>query len=206
MINIVTASHKEHILHDNLQQSVIVDHYPFMVMRGYANIPKAYNDGTVKGEINIYVHHDVWLPPHFETDLKIGLAILPDDWGVLGLAGVVLKDGQRKQVGHIKDRGREWGAPIKDFMQVDTLDELILITKGDLTFDEQFEQDYYGADLCMTASFMGKKSYVIKSFCEHNSGRAFGGRTPGFFQSQAKFKDKWKEYLPIATTCSIMTV
>ncbi len=103
------------------------------------------------------------------------------------------------------DRGRPWGAPVTGFVEVDTLDELILITKGDLKFDEQFEQDFYGSDICMQARAQGKKCYVFKSFCDHNSSRKIGGRTESFYISKERFKQKWKEQLPIATTVGLIT-
>lgn len=205
MIHLITASHNEKILKDNLLKSDIIHSYPLTIKKDYTNVPKAYNEATKENLINVYLHHDVYLPSFFENDLLNAIKNAPADWAVMGLAGVRLEDGRRKIVGHILDRGKAWGAPIKDFEQVDTLDELILITKGDLVFDEQFEQDFYGSDICMQAKQQGKKCYVFKGFCDHNSGRKVGQRTESFYRSQERFKEKWKQYLPIATTCALIT-
>lgn len=208
MIELVCASHNREVLKQNLLKSDIVQSYPLNIVKNYTNIPAAYNavklnEGT---KYVIYVHHDVFLYTLFEKELLTALKHAPPDWGVLGLAGVRLEDNRRVTVGHILDRGKSWGQPINGyFAMVDTLDELILITRGDLKFDEQFEQDYYGADICMQAKARGQQCYVFKSFCDHNSSRPPGGRTDSFYVSQQRFKEKWMDWLPIATTCALLT-
>lgn len=204
-IEIVVASHNLSILKNNLLKSDITMHYPLNIKEGFTNIPKAYNSYKGTADIIIYSHHDVFLYGLFEKQLLEALHTAPKDWGVLGLAGVKLENNVRKIYGYIMDRGKAWGAPVSGFVEVDTLDELILITKGDLKFDEQFEQDFYGADLCMQAKVKGLKSYVFKSFCDHNSGRKIGARTESFYLSKEKFKRKWQGLLPIATTCGLIT-
>ena len=204
-IEIIVASHNLRILKENLLKSDIVTKYPLTVRSGFTNIPKAYNSHGSTAEIKIWVHHDVFLYYEFEKQLLSALKNAPSDWQVLGLAGVKLENNVRKIYGYIMDRGKPWGAPVSGFVEVDTLDELLVITKGDLKFDEQFEQDFYAADICMQARVQGKKCYVFKSFCDHNSGRKIGGRTESFYISKERFKQKWKEYLPIATTCGLIT-
>lgn len=205
MIQIITASHKYEILRQNLLKSDIVLHFPLKIMRDYTNIPKAYNEANVFGKINVFVHHDVFLYTYFERELLKAIENAPADWVVMGLAGVRLENNQRKIVGYILDRGKAWGKPIKDFEPVDTLDELILITKGNIQFDEQFEQDFYGADICMQARQAGLGVYVFKGFCEHNSGRKVGERTSSFYESKKRFAEKWRDCLPVATTCALIT-
>lgn len=204
MIEIVCASHNKEILKNNLLKSDITENYPLNIVFDYTNIPKAYNSVKTDG-VTIYVHHDVFLYHEFEKQLLEALKYAPKDWGVLGLAGVKLENNVRKIYGYIMDRGKPWGAPVKGFVEVDTLDELILITRGDIKFDEELEQDFYGPDICMQAKVKGLKSYVFKSFCDHNSGRKIGGRTDSFYVSKKRFAEKWKEYLPIATTCGLIT-
>lgn len=205
MFEYITASHNNTVLAANLLRSPHVGSTGISIVRGQSNIAKAYNSVKVMAAIAIYVHHDVFLPITFEKDLKKALLRVPDDWGVLGVAGVKLEDGKRIIHGHINDRGREWGSQWNLPAEVDTLDEMLLITRGDLLFDETFEQDFYGADLCMQARELGKKCYAISAYCHHNSSREFGGRTPQFYDAEKVFKQKWKDRLPIATTCSIMT-
>lgn len=203
MIEFITASHRTDVLKNNLLKSDILEKYPLSVQHNYENVPRAYNSAKTEG-ITIYIHHDVFLPFTFEEDLLNGLKQVPDDWGVIGVAGVKLINNARQIYGYIMDRNKTWGAPVKEPIEVDTLDEMLLITRGDIKFDEQFEQDFYGADICMQAREQGRKCYVIKGFCDHNSSRKVGQRTDSFYVSQVRFKEKWKAYLPIATTCSLI--
>jgi len=204
MVEIVCASHNREILKNNLLKSDITLSHSVNVVYNYTNIPQAYNSIKTEG-VTMYVHHDIFFYTLFENELYEAIDNAPEDWGVLGLAGVKFEDGFRKIKGFIMDRGRSWGKPVNGFVEVDTLDELLLITRGDLVFDEQFEQDFYGADICMQARSQGKKCYVFKSFCDHNSSRKIGERTESFYKSRQRFAEKWKDWLPVATTCSLVT-
>lgn len=208
---IVTASHNSEILRANLLRSEIVKEAAIFIKEGFTNIPKAYNElypDSRRSDIVMFVHHDVHLPPTFESELKQALMVMPLNWGVIGCAGTRLSDDNSRTFhGYINDRSRPWGYPLERPEPVQTLDELILIVNmaSGLKFDEQFEQDFYGADICMQAHKENLGVYVIPGFVNHNSNRPFGGRTPSFFTSKNKFEAKWKNYLPIATTCALCT-
>lgn len=200
MIEFICASHNESVLQQNLLGSEILRGYKLTVQRGFTNVSKAYNGVKTTQPFACYIHHDVWLPPSFRTDLANGIRNAPEDWEVLGVAGVKLVDGKRENHGNILDRGKEWGRSIAEPVKVDTLDELLLITRGNIKFDEQFEQDFYGADICV-----GRNCYVIPAFVYHNSGRSIGGRTESFYKSEELFRIKHKDKLPIQTTCSLIS-
>lgn len=183
-------------------------HYPIHIQRDFKNVAIAYNKVPIFEDYVIYVHHDVFLPANFMNQVKKAMLMInraDPDWGVLGVAGVRLINSKKINVGHIRDRGKEWGKALSIPERVDTLDELLLITKGDFKFDENLPQDFYGADICMQAKFQDRKCYAIEAYCHHNSGREFGGRTEGFYSSEKYFANKWYCYKPIATTCSILT-
>jgi hypothetical protein len=211
----VVASHNEKTLRDNLLRSDMVHKYPLLVQKNFKNVAEAYNnacnvnvfkDSPVPADqIVIYVHHDVFLPVGFEAQLIDSLQRLPKDWAVAGPAGVRLINGKKNNFGHINDRGRVWGEKLYPWAPVQTLDELLLITQGDIVFDEQFPQDFYGADICMQANVAGKTCYAINAFCDHNSSRVVGGRTAEFYDAEKKFRFKWFRHLPIVTTCSMLT-
>lgn len=208
MIEFVTASHNEAILHGNLKRSPLFHSFSsIQVMRGFNNIPQAYNETAPITNFIGYVHHDVYFPSSFEGELITALTLMEGidkNWGVLGVAGVRLVNGEKKSIGHILDRGREWGSPKSLPAEVDTLDELLLITHGDLQFDEQFDLHFYGADICMQARLQGRKCYAISAYCHHNSGLPLGHRSQSFKDCEAKFRAKYIDHLPIATTCSIV--
>lgn len=201
MIEFVTASHNEEVLNKNLKASPIFKFCKLTVQKGYTNIPKAYNEAEIYNPpvCICYLHHDVYLPENFGSELLKSLSNVPEDWEVLGVAGVKLIDGKKFIRGHIMDRGKEWGGSTKDYNEVDTLDDMLLITRGNIKFDEQFEQDFYGPDICI-----GRKCYAIKAFCHHNSSRKIGERTESFYRSQELFRIKHKDRLPIACTYAMI--
>ncbi len=206
MIEFVTASHDENVLNENLKRSRIFNsHYKLSEIMFFDNVCKAYNSHTPTCDTVVYVHHDVFLPDDFEFNLRLFLKWINRrdmNWGVIGVAGVKNMNGEKVNVGRILDRGKEWGKAMITPIEVDTLDELLLITHGDFKFDEQLKNDFYGADICMQAKIQGRKNYVIPAFCHHNSSRPVGGRTEDFYASEKIFREKYTDHLPIYTTCS----
>lgn len=200
-LEFVTASINPDTLKNNLllSEAFRFEGYGLTVQQGYTNIAKAYNEAVTKSELVCYLHDDVYLSTFFIDHLEYSLSQLPPDWEVLGVAGVT---GPPKQIhGYIMDRGKEWGEPLEKPVKVDTLDELLLITRGNIKFDEQFEQDFYGADICI-----GRNAYVIPAFVNHNSSRPFGGRTEKFYEAERLFRNKHLNKLPIVTTCTTITL
>lgn len=203
---VITATHNPKIYEANLGKSDLVK----LIDHGSKNVAKSYNKLTrfAKGfsqpaDTLIYAHHDVLLPGSFETMLRKALEKLAgENWGVIGVAGV---SAGRKQHGYISDRGHTWGSAYNLPHEVETLDELLLVTKGDFVFDENLPFDFYGADICMQARERNRKCFAVNAYCEHNSSRAIGGRTPEFYTAEEYFKNKWPQYLPIPTTCCIVS-
>jgi hypothetical protein len=210
-----TVSHRPDILEINLLTSkVIQDRCCYVVAENPSNIPSELNmminsmqSNGMGDHIFIFAHHDVVLPDSFVDDLDYAISKVGKDWGVMGVAGVRFKHPRgRIELGRIIDRGQEWGVGITEPIRVQTLDELLLVVNpaSGLCFDPQFDFDFYGADICMQAQEKGLAVYAFHSVVHHNSERKIGGRTPGFFDCQEKFRNKWNKYLPIATTCAIL--
>lgn len=202
----VTASHKQEILNKFLRKSKIFDNKKLIVKKGYTNVSKAYNDAKVIADIVVYVHHDVFLPDDFESNLIKSLDVMEGidpNWGVLGVAGVnATKDG-KDFFGCLKDREIEYKSDDLP-VAVQTLDELILITHGDFKFDEKIPSNhFYGADICLQANKQGRKNYVINCFLIHNSSLRQGERPADFILAKKYFANKYKDQFPIATTCEI---
>ena len=207
MIDFITASHDDKILKANLLKSILFADYKLTIAFGFNNIPKAYNSIKAKTEIVVYLHHDIFLPPDFFSNLQHAIKTvtkLDKNWGVLGVAGVKLINNQRQIFGNINDRGIPFGSAQNLPHEVDTLDELLLITHGDIVFDENLPLHFYGADICMQAKQQGRKCYAINAYCHHNSSLVRGHRSESFYTCMDYFKNKWKHYLPIATTCTIV--
>lgn len=207
MIDFVCASNNEKVLNENLLHNAWFTEDPPIIQRGYTNIATAYNKAEITMPVVVYVHNDVYLPADFWPDLFSALMNIESNWGVIGVAGVKLVNGKKENFGNIIDRGRQWRYNLDKLpAEVQTVDELLFITKGDIVFDENLDLDFYAADACMQMIAKGRKNYVINATVHHNSTRPIGGRTESFYRCQEFFKNKWKDYLPIVTTCSLITL
>ena len=210
LFNIICASHNYKILEKNFGRTNLYKSGEMILMRGFNNISRAYNKVCVTGkddQYNCYIHHDVFMADDFADRLSNAIQqinALDKNWGVLGVTGAAMINGQRKFIGHVNDRGMEDGTSNNLPHEVQTLDELLLITKGDFVFDEQFDLHFYGADVCMQAIKQGRKNYAIDAYVYHNSNTPMGYRSNSFRECEAKFKAKWKDLLPIATTCTLL--
>lgn len=208
-ITFVVASHRPEVLHANLAQSSAWTTHDFIVVEGQTSVARAYNSARVDGELVVYVHHDVFLPEDFIANLTASVAKVEGsdpNWGVLGVAGVVTDSREKRLFGHCRDRGNDWTYGGELPHEVDTLDELLLVTHGDLEFDELIPGNhFYGADICMQARLAGRKCYAIDAYCHHNSGLGQGELPDDFSGCQDYFAKKYRAYLPISTTCATVT-
>ena len=203
----------QNIFAGNLGESYAWLRNDHILRRGYSNISLAYNDAikTLRKEILVFTHQDVYLPEGWYTSLEKALEGLQDfNWGVLGVAGASFSHNTIQHTGHIRDRGVAWNMtnPVDLPKQVQTVDELLLIIKNDgsLVFDEEIPScDFYGADICLQSTRQGKKNYVIDAYLHHNSFRRRDVPLPAeFFAAQKYMVQKWKDLLPVATTCTIL--
>lgn len=217
LLSIVTASHKEEIYKANLAKSQILEHYSIQIQRGYNNIAQAYNEASWDAKYMMFVHHDVFLPSTFESQLMLAINRINkvnQYWGVIGVAGAYchINSGgnqvKREFVGHLLDRGKIWGKKLSSPLPVQTLDELLIVVNRDVFdeayFDNYFDLHFYAADVCMQAYQHGLMVYAVEAYCHHNSSLKPGERTASFRECQRKFTEKWKHYLPIATTCELI--
>lgn len=211
-MNLITASHNGKILNLNLAASAFYKSRTtnsLRVMKGYTNVSKAYNIATEQLEplkYNVYSHHDVYLPPIFEANLCNSISKLnaiDNSWGVLGCAGATIENGKRVFYEYIFDRGKELGSSKGLPQEVQTLDEVLLITRGDFIFDEQFDLHFYGSDICCQAMEQGRKCYVIDAYIHHNSTNN-GVRDKSYNECKRKFKEKWKTLLPVNTNTALI--
>lgn len=205
-LDIVCASHRDSVLQENLLSNLDTTLFKQLhVMTGFNNVPMAYNAAMVDAKYVMWLHEDVKLSKDFFSNLEAALTLAPQDFGVLGVAGVKLNaNGERLFYGNISDRGKPWGSQYDLPKEVDTLDELLIITHRGVTFDVNLPLDFYAADMCMQMKKQGKKNYAINAHVEHNSTRPFGGRTPSFHFAHDYFRDKWIDYAPIGTTCTVV--
>jgi hypothetical protein len=155
----------------------------------------------------VCLHQDVFLPDGWENQALASLNKLADsNWGVLGVAGIKLVERRRVLLGHIRDRGAEFGSPENLPAPVDTLDELLLMVRNDrkLIFDEEIPTTHlYGADICLQASSQGLGCFAISAYCHHNSIDS-NFHSPEFRMAVKYMQKKWKRRLPFVTTCTLV--
>jgi glycosyltransferase involved in cell wall biosynthesis len=184
--------------------------HQILVQEGFSSASIAYNDAIDRStnDLIVFVHQDMIFPELWLLDLQRALDSLErtdPQWGVLGCYGETL-DGNGR--GYIYSGGLGvMGKPMDRPAPVQTLDEIVLILRksSGLRFDEDLPHfHFYGADICMAAAARGWKSYAISAFCVHNTQQNFV-LPKEFYESYRHVKRRWKNSLPIRTTCVTMT-
>ena len=195
------ASHSDAILTANLAASPLVQAgQPCHVERGAASAGIAYNrllDRTT-APVVVFAHHDVWLPPGWETLLAHRLAELPPDWALLGAFGVGFDAAHigpvwSSSLGMIV--GRVPMAPVA----VQSFDELLIVMRRDagLRFDETLPGWHlYGTDIVTQARAAGRVAYAGGLPCIHND-RYHEALGPDFTECYRHQQRKWAAMLPL---------
>ena len=204
--SIICASHDENKLASNLLKSPKIEEHELLILRNYSNVPKAYNKGASETScpIQIFVHHDVFLPKEFFDNLSSSISLLPSkEWGLLGVAG---KTSLGKDAGYVLDRDTIFGDKDNLPVEVQTLDELLLVKhKDNYSFDEKIPSSHhlFGTDLCFQYKVNGYRNYALSAYCLHNSD--YEDIIPSSWSLSAEYlRNKWKDYLPIQTTCGLI--
>jgi hypothetical protein len=212
-ITFAVATNSREILQDNfLSSPCFAQAHPhqILIQEGFTSACAAYNDAIKRStnDLIVFVHQDILLPESWLHDLEISIDSLSRsdrNWGVLGCYGETLVGGG---YGYIYSGGIGLlGKPFDSPAAVQTLDEIVLILRrsSNLRFDDRLPGfHFYGADICMAASAQGMNNYVIPAFCVHNTQQNY--YLPGEFYDGYRFmKRKWKDALPIRTTCVRIT-
>jgi Glycosyltransferase like family len=180
-----------------------------IVQEGFSSAASAYNDAIEKAKTDliVFAHQDVYFPAEWLADLSRSLEMLEEsdpDWGVLGCSGVKTPD---LRAGYLYSVGLGvLGEPFEQPVPIDTLDEFILILRksSGLRFDPTLPLfHFYGTDICMSARKQKRGCYAISAFTVHNT--SYGPLAPEFYKCYWHVKKRWKEFLPIQTTCIKIT-
>jgi hypothetical protein len=120
---------------------------------------------------------------------------------VAGVYGVTGGGAEPRRAGRVVDRDRLLWESAGLPATADTLDELLLAVRRDsgLRFDPTLGWHFYGADVCLAARARGLAAVAVDAPCYHNS-RSVG--LPADFEASATaFARKWRDQLPVATSC-----
>jgi hypothetical protein len=184
--------------------------HQIIVQSGFSSAAKAYNDAIDRSEneIIVFSHQDMIFPAGWVSELERALEHLhysDPHWGVLGCFGETYNAKGR---GHVYMPGLGiLGSPSDNPEPVQTLDEIVLIIRksSGLRFDPTLPHfHFYGVDICLRAADRGMKSYAISAFCLHNTQYNLV-LPPEFYACYQHVKKRWKEHLPIQTTCVRVT-
>jgi len=171
-IVLACASHSEPILAANLGRSPLLAEVPLHVERDAPSAAIAYNRAlaATSAPVVVFAHHDVFLPPGWDSLLAARLAELPPDWALFGSFGMGL-DGApigpvwSSSLGMIVGRVPMTPAPVQAF------DELLIVLRrsSGLRFDEALPGWHmYGTDIAQTARAAGQGAYAGALPCIHN--------------------------------------
>jgi hypothetical protein len=184
--------------------------HQIIVQEGFPSASTAYNNAMDRStnDLIVFAHQDIILPESWLLDLQRALDSLErtdPQWGVLGCYGETLDDHGRGYIysGGLGIMGKLMDRPAP----VQTLDEIVLILRksSGLRFDEDLPHfHFYGTDICMAAAARGWKSYAISAFCIHNTQQNLV-LPKEFYESYRHVKHRWKNSLPIRTTCVTIT-
>jgi hypothetical protein len=212
-ITFVLAVNNKHVFESNFLASPCLSGlhpHQILVQEGFSSASKAYDDAIDRStnDLIVFAHQDMIFPESWLLDLQRSLDSLQrtdPQWGVLGCYGETLYDGGRGYIysGGLGIMGKAMDRPAP----VQTLDEIVLILRksSGLRFDESLPHfHFYGTDICMAAAARGLKSYAISAFCIHNTQQNFV-LPKEFYESYRHVKRRWKNSLPIRTTCVTMT-
>lgn len=210
--SVIAAVNNEQILKSCLLSSPdISSATEVLVQTGHPSAALAYNTGLDKatGDILVFAHQDVFLPPGWLKQLQQSLDWLArqdPDWAVAGVWGVK-PDGSRAGCVYCTGLGCTLGRAGEPPVPVRTLDELLLIVRksSGVRFDDRLPgYHFYATDICLAAERKGLKCYALSVFCVHNT-NGYGMLPWQFWQTYWWMRNKWRNQLPVTTPCIEIT-
>ena len=200
--DLACASHSPAILSANLGRSPLLATRSLHIESNAPSAAIAYNRAleATTAPVMVFAHHDVYLPPGWDSVLAARLAELPPDWAVFGSFGIGL-DGAHigpvwsSSLGMIVGRVPMAPAPVQAF------DELLIVLNraSNLRFDESLPGWHmYGTDIAQTARAAGFGAYAGALPCIHND-RYHDALGTDFDEAYRFIQRKWADRLPIRT-------
>lgn len=210
----VVAVNNVEILEKNLYLSPCLQSnhkHQVLIKKNYLSASLAYNSAIdeATNEIIIFIHQDIYLPETWCSDLSRSLSYFEErqiNWGVLGCFGS--KKDADGGLGRVYTTGLGLhGTKVKEPVPVETLDEIILITRksSGLRFDPYFPHFHlYGTDICLSAKDKGMTNFAFQGFCIHNTNQLLS-LPKEFYDCYFYIKKKWAKFLPIYASCLIIS-
>lgn len=197
-----------------------IEFVPILNSEGLYSASLALNVGldSSRSDIIIICHQDVSLVGNWFEILEKTIAKLPDDWAILGSAGISLECSRRDVgfwggtkgdeefiVGSVWDDDSKLGElpywnGIKEITKVHCVDECLFVLRKStgLRFDPSFNGfHFYGVDICLQARAAGYGVYCadlpIVHYGKYSASFTDDSRYWSFFR---KLKAKWDLMFP----------
>ncbi len=202
---IICASHSPPILAANLALSPLLATTPLHVENGAASAATAYNRGldTTDAPILIFAHHDVYLPPGWDSLLATRIAevaAIDPHWALLGAFGIGL-DGAHLGPVWSSSLGMIVGRVPMTPQPVQSYDEMLIVLRraSGLRFDEALPGWHmYGTDIVQQARARGLGAFAGTLPTIHND-RYHDALGPDFTLCYKAMQRKWADVLPLRT-------
>ena len=211
-LHICCAIADEDVFNENLGRSPCLltngGTVPLATRRGWSNVPAAYNDmmESTDAMYRAFIHEDVYLPIEFPEALLRGVKVVERRnlwWDVIGAAGTVWVDQPggtvKMYAGNYKDRDDPSPNEVELPCQVETVDEMVIVTKSGRKFDEENPFHHLmAADMC----WRGRAVYVVDAWCHHNCKGKWKRLPMEFAVSAGYMYRKHHDRLPLSTNCA----
>lgn len=201
-MRLICASNNPAILAANLARSPLLATLPLSVIEA-TSAALAYAQGMAESteDILIFVHHDVYLPPGWDTLLRARIADVAardPDWALIGAYGV---DDHARGWGPVwsSSLGQIVGHVALDPQPVQSFDELLIILRrsAGVTWDTGLPGWHlYGTDIATEARARGLGAYACALPAIHNDGYK-DNLDQGFGDAYHYLQKKWATRLPL---------
>lgn len=174
----------------------------------HASAALALNAGArrARGRILLFTHQDVSLyGERWITGLERCMTGL-SEVGVAGVVGPRASDGM--MIGFMKDRKAVMGHPLREPMEVQTLDECVLAMRREVYERHPFDESIggwhvYGVDACLRTRRSGLRTYVLPLFVHHDSAAI---NMAGLAEAHDRvYREHAGTEATIYTTCGVVT-
>lgn len=211
-VSFVVCMSNPEVFHNNLNASPCLGKgtpHELIVVQKAPSAADGFHLGLekAKNEYMVLVHQDMYFPKNWPKRFVKQFRLAESRFGKVGVAGVcgATRDNGRTRIhASVVDRHRllmQGALPAK----VETLDEVVIGVRKDtsLRMDPGLGFHLYAADLCLLAKQNNEAAVAIDNLCFHNS--LLGEIPKGFHDSASFFRNKWKDFLPVATPNAMLS-
>lgn len=187
--------------------------HQLIAVRGARSAAEGLQKGRelARNDVVILLHQDVYLPVGWPARFHEQWRRAQELHGPVGVAGVYGSGyaadapGRTRRAGRVMDRATFLDHAAEFPARVQTIDEIVLAVArdGPLQADESLGWHFYGADLALQAKRAGLAAVALDAPMFHNSLSGYELQKD-FHQSRKRFHAKWREDLPVATSCIVV--